>query len=788
MKGTRFFIYWLVSLILGLVISLPAFAENTISKGSAINLYNPDLLDAWTASYHERPISVGTPIRDGIIEYHPATLPPCNWSMFGLPSGIGQFTSVPQASDSTATVVEKRFVQSGTVSVPGSPDSTIVASTVEYYIQSGPSPAVGVTLRRSDWESGGRTGTTFSYFRNDPNLGTPYFHGHCEGDINGVFRYIGTDSQGHSITETRRTRVDDVQDTTVSTIIWDNPILSVIESEEVHTGVQIFTMDGIESIVAGSSTCFPDTGNVDLHYGVSFDLPAFNVGHYRDSYHGTISPDYGYWFNYHYTTTPGTEVAPRVIGLTQAGAQDLIADMGFTVGSITWQPSIIIPKGRVISQSVNAGSLIPFLTPINLVVSDGTPNCECDLNSDGRCDMRDWLLFGQRWGATNCSTVPCACDMNADGRCDLRDWLLFGNNWGRTDCTAITFNKVYGGSSYDAADAVHRTRDGGYIMAGVTYSFGAGGSDAWLIKTDGNGIKVWDKTFGGSVTDQATEFGSGSLDAWMIKTDESGNKVWDKTFGGSDHDQVTAVQQTKDGGYVLAGYTRSFGAGIDDAWLIKTDENGNLVWDKTFGGVNDDGAFAVQQTTDNGYILAGYTATGVGVCDAWLIKTDADGNKVWDNTYGGVNNDVSRMVQQTGDGGFILAGSTDSYGAGGYDAWLIKTDGNGNKVWDRTFGGSNDDHSIAVKLSNDGGYVQAGWTRSPEVNGDAWVIKTDGNGNKVWERSFGGSNSESFSGVQQTIDNGYILTGSTLSFGAGNVDAWLIKTDANGNAPTTPTP
>jgi predicted secreted protein len=370
-----------------------------------------------------------------------------------------------------------------------------------------------------------------------------------------------------------------------------------------------------------------------------------------------------------------------------------------------------------------------------------------------------------------------------------------------------TFNKTFGGSGEDRAVSVQHTSDGGYILAGITASFGAGGWDFWLIKTDANGNKVWDKTFGGSNDDEAyavqqtsdggyilagrtASFGAGGYDAWLIKTDANGNKVWDKTFGGSNYDWATAVQQTSDGGYILAGYTDSFGAGGGDAWLIKTDADGNEVWDKTFGGTNTDGAYAMQQTSDGGYILAGITrSSGAGDFDAWLIKTDENGNKVWDTTFGGSNEDWAYAVQQTSDSGYILAGYTRSFGSGSFDGWLIKTDANGNKVWDKTFKGWNNDYAFAVQQTSDGGYILAGITSSIGAGGyDAWLIKTDADGNEVWDKTFGGTDLDYAYAVQQTSDSGYILAGYTYSFGVGRTDAWLIKTDAKGNAPATPTP
>jgi hypothetical protein len=241
---------------------------------------------------------------------------------------------------------------------------------------------------------------------------------------------------GHGVTETRKTSTEGIQDTSVSTTVWDNPVISVVESEVVHTNVLIYAGAGTQFEYSRSNECIDDGDYLIQHTSEGFVLPAFNVGHSRNKWVGIGVSDYGVSFGYIYNRTETTDVVPRVIGLSLVGAYDLIVANGFAWGSVTTTFSEVYPAGRVISQSVTAGALADLGSAIDLVVSDGpAPEpCECDLNADGRCDMRDWLAFGQRWGATNCSSVPCACDLNADGRCDMRDWLLFGTDWGRTDC------------------------------------------------------------------------------------------------------------------------------------------------------------------------------------------------------------------------------------------------------------------------------------------------------------------------------------------------------------------
>ena len=356
------------------------------------------------------------------------------------------------------------------------------------------------------------------------------------------------------------------------------------------------------------------------------------------------------------------------------------------------------------------------------------------------------------------------------------------------------WNKTFGGADFDAASPVQQTAEGGYILAGLTESYGAGSCDGWLVKTDFYGNEQWNKTFGGTAEDAVfsldhttdggyilagctNSYGAGYGDAWLVKTDSNGNKQWEKIFGGTGDDGSRSVQQTADGGYILAGGTKSYGAGSWDAWLVKTDSNGNELWRKTFGGASEDVAYSVQQTADGGYILAGRTTSyGEGPCDGWLVKTDSNGNKQWDKTFGGTGADFGESVQQTTDGGYILAGETDSYGAGSRDFWLVKIDSNGIVQWEKTFGGSGVDGADSVQQTTDGGYIIAGYTDSYVAGTRAvWLVKTDSNGNGLWNKTFGGAGNNLAESVQQTTDGGYIVAGHTDSYGAGSADCWLIK-------------
>jgi hypothetical protein len=357
--------------------------------------------------------------------------------------------------------------------------------------------------------------------------------------------------------------------------------------------------------------------------------------------------------------------------------------------------------------------------------------------------------------------------------------------------------KTYGGKSEDRGYSVKQTSDGSYIITGYTCSFDDDG-DAYVIKTDASGLAMWTRTYGGpdgeygssiqqtsdggyAIAGLTVSFGAGGGDVYLIKTDASGDTLWTRTYGGTDADVGNSVQQTSDGCYIVAGSTKSFGAGGADVYLIKANISGDALWTRTYGGSDHDEGYSVQQTTDGGYVIAGYTCSyGSGNADVYLIKTDASGDTLWTRTYGGTSWAAGSSVQQTLDGGYIIAGATN--GTGGDNVYLVKTDSSGDTMWTRTYGGGAYDAGQSVQQTSDGGYIVSGLTGSFGAGSvDVYLIRTNASGDSLWTRTYGGPNYDVGYSVQQTSDGGYIIAGETQSFGAGPGDVYLIKTDSLGN-------
>jgi len=363
----------------------------------------------------------------------------------------------------------------------------------------------------------------------------------------------------------------------------------------------------------------------------------------------------------------------------------------------------------------------------------------------------------------------------------------FGQGW----------EKNFGGISWDRGKSVLQTSDGGFITLGDLNTSLVGSStttyDAYLIKTDANGDSLWTRTFGGVgneygnciqntndggyiITGWTNSFGNGMADLWLIKVDSTGIEQWNQTFGGPDTEMGYSVQQTTDGGYIITGkkYTGWPGNGYD-VYLLKTDSNGIEQWSQTFGNAINypEWGNSVQQTTDGGYIITGQSASSNADGEVCLIKTDSLGTQQWIKTFGGTIQDEGRFVQQTTDGGYIITGITNN---SGYKMYLIKTDVNGDSLWTRTFGDvNNDSKGNSVQQTTDGGYIITGEYNSTKLG----LIKTDSIGVEQWTQTFGTTFSSANEGfdVKQTTDGGYIISGQS---GLNGRDVYLIKTDDYG--------
>jgi hypothetical protein len=425
---------------------------------------------------------------------------------------------------------------------------------------------------------------------------------------------------------------------------------------------------------------------------------------------------------------------------------------------------------------------------------------------------------------------------------------------------------IFGGTDADADPHIALLKSGGFIMAISSRSDVSGNksennrdstnttTDFWIVKVDARGIIEWDKTFGGDNYDVPVSIiptrdngyivagssssgvsgdktiplkGPGS-DLWIVKMDSLGNKLWDKAYGGSADEFGGNIKETNDG-FILGGYSYSgisedkteASRGEYDYWLLKLDKEGNKIWDRTYGGNLSDGLLSIDITASGGYILGGTSNSGVykektqssrGGQDYWVIAVDRNGNKLWDKTFGGEDEyENFEALQTTKDGGYILGGFSASNtgidksenNKGGYDYWMIKLDASGNKLWDKTLGGSDNDQLYALQQTKDKGYVLAGYSYSaqsgdktePRRNrygyNDYWVVKTDSLGRFEWDKTIGGSASDQPSDIKQVTANDYIVAGLSSSPKSGDKtlprldlysDVWLVQLQARAQA------
>ncbi len=357
----------------------------------------------------------------------------------------------------------------------------------------------------------------------------------------------------------------------------------------------------------------------------------------------------------------------------------------------------------------------------------------------------------------------------------------------------ISGQSLFGGSGEDTAREVISTLDGGFAVLGFSNS----------VDGDLQGKKF-------PVNDY-----------WLLKLDPDGKREWSRTIGGSGDDRGQSLVQTRDGGFALVGYAMSADGdgsanqGFHDNWVVRLDSRGEILWERSFGYSGHDHAYDILETEDGGLLFVGfldvtasggegnfgkdYAMTAHGVGEFWVTRLDSAGDLVWRRYYGGSNNDRAYAVTTAPDGGFLVVGATEStdfdIGAsrGSYDYWVLRLDGDGELLWERSFGGSGIDRAFDVCRSTDGNYLIAGNTLSTDgqvssLHGgsDIWVIKIDDRGELLWENTYGGSEFEGVESIGPDRSGGYLITGNSrstdgdLKTNEGENDLWMFRIDGSG--------
>lgn len=357
----------------------------------------------------------------------------------------------------------------------------------------------------------------------------------------------------------------------------------------------------------------------------------------------------------------------------------------------------------------------------------------------------------------------------------------------------LSWEKSFGGPGDERGISLLETADSSLAVVGYTSSKGDGGRDLWLIKTDSEGELEWDRAIGGPGDEEGwsllgTEDGyviagvsgsgeAGGKDLLLVKTYSDGYERWTKTFGGPGDDWGVAAVKTE-AGYVVAGSTTSRGSGGSDGWILLVDPDGNLVWEVAIGGSKNDGFSSIVEVED-GYVAVGTTESyGAGGRDVWLVKADGEGKRVWEKTFGKDGDERGNSVLKMADG-YIIVGTSSADAPGGRDLLLLKTDLEGEKVWEETIGGPGEDGGWQALVDEDGGIVVVGYTRGTGDE-DIWLLKVSSVGEKLWDDAFGGEGFDLGRSIVPTKDGGWAMTGWTESGGPKGQDLWLGKVERGG--------
>jgi uncharacterized delta-60 repeat protein len=388
-------------------------------------------------------------------------------------------------------------------------------------------------------------------------------------------------------------------------------------------------------------------------------------------------------------------------------------------------------------------------------------------------------------------------DRSERDRLEMDEFVRYGpcaKSFGR-----CTWERTFGGAQEDKAYGIATMPDDGVVVVGNRRLLSTAGHYAWILRLDRSGKMVWEREFGGRNSDEvygvvatndggivlagnSRSRGAGKSDIWVQRLNKSGNTVWDKTFGGPDDDRARSIAASADGGFFIAGYTQSRGSPEGDAWIIKIDKNGELSWEQTAGGAKNDAVFHVTTMPDGGLIATGYKDLGDPKgFDLWVVRLNSQGGLLWDRTYGRGIFDAGTSIVPTEDGGSVVVGVTSADAYRGDDAWVLRLDAHGEVVWEQTFGGPEPETAWAVVNMSDKGYAVLVSTSSYGAgSADAWLLRLDGDGSLLWERMYGGKLWDRPTSAVLTADGGIFVAGYTTTQGAGREDFWLFRLDAEG--------
>ena len=631
-------------------------------------------------------------------------------------------------------------------------------------------------------------------FDNDGDLDTDCNDTDCNGDVNCISEV--PDSEGFGGSTTNFSEISDLEN--VSNLTLEVINLGLIEWND--DGLNVSYVNFSRDIILGVNSIFVNSSNINANLNSSANLTLFNVTGFSET--PIILMDGEYCDNCILNNYDGENISFTV--------------QHFTNYSLGVNTELLIYDSYETGYGYIDEEIIFFANYTNRTNDEHISGAVCNISfedgssalmSDAGTNYNYTLLDG--FDSPGYKTWNVHCNASGFENLSSTDDIFIALEFSEPNCSNTNFgdwNKTFGGAGMEGVKDILLTNDCGLLVGGFTYSYssGSGDRDMWILKLNSTGELQWNKTFGdledteninsiirtsdggflvGGYTETCVLMGgSGSIfytvcsdeNMWILKLNSTGDLQWNQTFGGEEIDMVNSLVSTIDNGFMVVGSTQSYGAGSLDAWVLKLNSTGDLQWNKTFGGTDLDWAEDIIRDGADGFMVVGSTRTyGSGSDDVWALKLNSTGDLQWNKTFGRNGYDQAySVIQENGD--YLIGGLTNSYGAGNYDAWVLKLNSTGDLLWHNYFGGTSADEVQEIIL-NSQGYTVIGSTDSyGEGNGDVWVLKLNSTGDLQWNETFGGPDDDkAYSGLQVKEEE-FIFTSYTESYGAGSRDIWVV--------------